>query len=257
MPLTDEQWMVLARDLRRAFGRIAPEWTETNTHDPGVTVLEALAYAITELHHRRHSLDERARGLARTVAEFAGALAEPDAVTADCGSGLQRVNYTLGMVLGAEDFQAEQDYVRQRLNRRNRLLVGTGIASGLQVTVERDATGTRAVIAPGLAFDPNGNEIVVDEPFAQALPARGTPLLVLLRYRERLCRLVPVPADPSSPEAVMQATRIAETFQVELASATSEDTVALAHLQLVRGRWRHDPTFKPPHLSVWAAGTAK
>lgn len=248
MPLTEEQWMALARDLRRTLDRIAPDWTDSNTHDPGVTMLEALAFAITDLHHRRHSFDERARGLARTVAELAGALAVPSAGNDDCGSGLQRVNYTVGMVLGVDDFRAEQEYVRQRLNRRNRLLVGTGIASGLLVTVERDTGGSRAVIAPGLAFDASGNEIVIDRPFTQALPARGTPLFVLLRHAERLCHFVPVPGDPSSTEEVIQATRIAETFQVELAPATAEDAVALARLRLVRGQWRSDPAFKPSHL---------
>jgi hypothetical protein len=248
VPLTEEQWMVLARDLRRTLGRIAPDWTGSNTHDPGVTVLEALAYTITDLHRRRHSFDERARGLARTVAELAGALAVPSAGGDDGSEGLQRVNYMVGMVLGVDDFRAGQEYVRQRLNRRNRLLVGTGIASGLQVTVERDTSGSRAVIAPGLAIDASGNEIVIDRPFTQALPAQGTPLFVLLRYAERLCRFVPVPSDPASTEEVMQATRIAETFHVELAPATTEDAVALVRLRLVRGQWRLDPTFRPAHL---------
>lgn len=248
MPLTEEQWMILARDLRRTLGRMAPDWTDSSTHDPGVTVLEALAYTITDLHHRRHSLDERTRGLARTVAELADALAVPSAGSDDSSEGLQRVNYLSGMVLGVEDFRAEQEYVRQRLNRRNRLLVGTGIAGGLQVTVERDTSGSRVVIEPGLAFDASGNEIVIDRPFTQALPAQGTPLFVLLRYAERLCRFVPAPPDPSSTEAVTQATRIAETLQVELAPATTKDAVALARLRLVRGRWRPDPAFKPLHV---------
>lgn len=48
MPLDDEQWSALARELRRAAARVAPGWTDSGTHDPGVTVLELLAYALAD-----------------------------------------------------------------------------------------------------------------------------------------------------------------------------------------------------------------
>ena len=52
MPLTGEQWTTLAADLQRALARMVPEWTDHNTHDPGITVLEALCYVLTDLQYR-------------------------------------------------------------------------------------------------------------------------------------------------------------------------------------------------------------
>ena len=109
-PLTETQWTALARDLQVALKCVAPDWTDLNTHDPGVTVLEVLAYALTALQYRRSTLDERTRLLARRVAERAGALATsgPDNDADDCEAGLQRVNFMQGMVLGVDDFRAKQ-----------------------------------------------------------------------------------------------------------------------------------------------------
>ena len=151
MPLNEEQWTVLARDLQRALARAsgAPEWTDHNTHDPGITVLEALDYALTDLQYRGNALDDHARRLAQRVAERASALAGSAAGNDDCGHGLQRVNYAHGQLLGVDDFRAEQDYVRRRLSRHNRLLHGVGIVCGLDVTVERDDDGSRVVDRAG------------------------------------------------------------------------------------------------------------
>jgi hypothetical protein len=250
MPLTDKQWKTLARDLRSAIARVAPEWTDTNEHDPGITVLEVLCYAITDLQYRSDALDGRARLLARTVAERASVLAEPAPGDAgdECAAGLQRVNYTTGMLLGVDDFKTEQQYLRDRLRRHNRLLHGSGIAAGLDVAVEQDAAGSRITIAPGFALDPAGNEICVEQPVQLALPPPGPELFVLLHYAEQPCRNVPVVASGTGDDAVggtlSQPTRIVETFSVALAAAPEADSVALARLKQFRGRWRVDARFK-------------
>jgi hypothetical protein len=252
--MTEEQWVAFARDLQHALARVAPEWTDANVHDPGTTVLEVINYALSDLQYRSGALDDPARVLARTVVERASALAAPPTSheNDECGPGLQRVNYTHGMLLGVEEFNAEQAYVRDRLKRHNRLLHGTGIASGLGVTVEQDSTGSRITIAPGLALDPAGNEISVDQPIELALQAQGTALLVLLRYAERPCRLAPaiatsvVVATDGSPAA--QPTRIVETCSVALAEEPAADSVAIARLRRVRGRWRVDAQFEARRL---------
>jgi hypothetical protein len=250
MPLTDTQWTALAGDLQRALAGVAPEWTDFNTHDPGVTVLEVLAYAITDLQYRRNALDDRARLLARRIADRAGELAAstPGDSNDDCGPGLQRVNFVPGMLLGVDDFRAEQDYARHRLNRRNRLLHGMGIVSGLGVTVDRDAGGSRAVISPGFAFDPAGNEIFVDESLLLALPTQGNTLLLLLAYAERPCRSVPTVGsgslDASSDTPTAQPTRMTETYSAVLAPAPDAGALVIARLRQTRGRWRVDPAFE-------------
>ena len=256
MSLTEKQWTILARDLQRALGRVAPDWTDLPAHDPGITVLEVLDYALTDLQYRHTMLDDRGRLLAGQVAERAGALAAPAHGNGngndDCGDGLQRVNYAHGMVLGVDDFSAEQDYLRNRLNRRNRLLNGVGIVSGLGVTVDRDNGASRVVIAPGLAFDANGNEIFVGHPVTLAIPEQGVALLVLLRYLERPCRIATLtPGAPSAAAddaSTTQPTRIAETFGAELALAPAPDALAIARLRQARGRWRVDATFKAVRL---------
>src|SRR5215218_5633826 len=113
MPLKEEQWSILARDLQRALATVAPDWTDTNIHDPGITILQVLCYVITDLQFRSAALDERARELARIVSERARSLAEPPpgAANDDCGDGLKRVNYYFGRLLGVDDFNAEQDYL--------------------------------------------------------------------------------------------------------------------------------------------------
>jgi hypothetical protein len=250
MPLTEKQWATLARDVQRALSRVAPEWTDYNAHDPGVTLLELLCYMIEDLNTRSVELDERGRALARVLAERASVLATAPAsdTRSDCGPGPQRVNYTYGMVLGVDDFNTEQNYLRERLNRHNRVLHGTGIATGLGVTVEQDAAGSRVIIAPGLALDPMGNEIAVAQAVQLALPAQGADRFVLLRYAEHPCRPAPVVADasgdPSDPGAALHSTRIVETFSAALAAAPAADSVVIARLRQVRGRWRVDARFR-------------
>lgn len=246
--LTLEQWQTLAQGLHREVARVAPEWTDFNVHDPGITTLELLTYALDDLHARKNSLDERAHVLARQVAEAARLLLA-NREAGEPSAALQRVNYFHGQLLTTEDFTAEQDYVRGRLARRNRWLHGAGIAAGLGVSIERNGAGAQAVIAPGMAFDALGREIEVVAPERLPLPAQGKALLVLLRYAERPCQ--PMPSLPGSTGAAMEATqyaRIAETYAAALSPAADADAVALARLHRVRGRWTRDSTFRPARV---------
>ncbi|MFM9914811.1 MAG: hypothetical protein ACKVOX_03300 [Rhizobacter sp.] len=247
MPLNESQLIAFASDLQRALAGAAPEWTDSNTHDPGVTVLEVMAYAISDLQHRGYRLDDRARMLVARIADRAGQLAASTSGGGDddCGPGLQRVNFVPGLMLGVDDFRVEQDYARHRLNRRNRWLHGPGIVSGLDVTVVRDADGSQVVIAPGLAFDAAGNEIFVNDPLVLALAANGNNLLVGLAYEERWCRNVPGGLlDVTGDTPTTQQTRIVETCRAVLTSAPDPDVLVVARLRQTRGRWRIDATFE-------------
>jgi hypothetical protein len=244
--LSDEQWRSLASALAREATRLAPDWTAHNTHDPGITVLELLAYALTELQYRRNTLDESGRALARRVARLAGAL--DVAAPGDCPPGLQRVNYFTGLVLGADDFIAEQEYVRAGVHRRNRLLHGAGIVSGLGVTIERAGGSARVIIAPGFALNPRGEEIEMSSPTALPLPAQGRSLLVLLHCAEKPCRPVPAPGNDTEEQAGFS--RIAETYSATLASTPDDAAVVLARVNFSRGRWTMDRKFRAAKVRV-------
>ncbi len=253
MPLNDRQWRGLAQDLRRAGTRVRPDWTDSGAHDPAVTVLELLAFALEDLQLRAAATAPMDRSLLRSVAQRIGALtaALDHAAASDCERGLQRVHYFAGMLLGIEDFRAEQDYFRSRLKRRN-LVLGSGILAGLDISIGGSAAAPQVVIAPGLAVDPKGEEICVDTPYALALPTQGTSLLALINYLERPCRnhvVVPThPADgPANPAP--QSTRIVETFAATLAPGPSPDALAIGRLRLARGRWRVDASFEPLRLT--------
>jgi hypothetical protein len=244
MPLSEEQWTVLAHRMKHALIEVAPGWTEPTGHDPGITLLQVLDFALVELLNRSPALDAEGRRLAQRVAERALELVRRRPDDADCGPGLQRVRYAAGMILAAEDLQADQDYFRSRLSRRNRLLHGAGIVSGLAVQLESDGSGDRVIVAPGLALDALGNEIEVDQPTVLPLPAAGDAQLVLVRHVERPCR--PVATATNDPGAV-QATRMVESFALELAQTAGPDALAIARVRRVGGRWRLDKSFKPAH----------
>lgn len=81
---------------------------------------------------------------------------------------LDRIHYFYGLMLGANDFETEQRYFRERLKLHNRCLHGYGTVCGLWVTVPKPAPACAGdpdkpvvVIEPGLALDAEGNELIV------------------------------------------------------------------------------------------------
>jgi hypothetical protein len=85
---------------------------------------------------------------------------------------LERVNYFNGERLEARDYRAEQEYFVRVRRLLNRSLYSPGIVKGLEVT--KHATDThKVIVAPGLAFDSAGREIVVFEP--QTVQVVGMP----------------------------------------------------------------------------------
>ncbi|MGW7253704.1 hypothetical protein [Streptomyces sp. NPDC054834] len=94
---------------------------------------------------------------------------------------LRRLRYFHGQMLGARDFQREQEYHREKLRLRMRCLLGYGVVCGLFVEpgprddddcppageaataeeAERTRHRARVRITPGLAVDADGNEVVV------------------------------------------------------------------------------------------------
>ena len=72
---------------------------------------------------------------------------------------LERNRYFYGKLLDEASLRMEQSYFNQKRWMMNRLGLGSGVLCGLQVIVQGDCV----CIAPGVAIDTMGREIVVPE----------------------------------------------------------------------------------------------
>jgi len=162
----------------------------------------------------------------------------------DPGAGLaatdscKRVNYTLGMLLGVDDFVQESLYNGSRRREEARELHGYGTVHGLKVAVEADGDrGPRLRVAPGMGWLPSGTAVCVDSEQCASLndwlavhaaevqaalaasavsPPRLT-LYLVLAHVECLTDNVPIPGEPCrSEDELMQPSRIADSFRLEL-----------------------------------------
>ena len=77
-------------------------------------------------------------------------------------------NYHFGMLLGVEDFRAEQGFHVGRLRRHQRLLHGSGVVAGFAVTFNGDNFEVR--VGPGYAIDALGRDLVLDVAQCVSLP---------------------------------------------------------------------------------------
>ena len=121
----------------------------------------------------------------------------------------ERPRYFAGKLLTAEDLELEQRYHIEKRWLLNRTLQGAGVVSGLEVSLG-DVSVT---VAPGLALDQMGREIVIAEPVELAIPSCADPISVCALYAE-------VETDRGT---------IAETYELVAATApVPPDAVVLA-----------------------------
>lgn len=154
----------------------------------------------------------------------------------------ERVRYFSGQLLSARDFEAEQEYFLQKHRLQNRLLLGSGVVSGLSVSINSSpGASPQVIVSPGVAVDQFGNIIVIDEP-AVLSRAGGSTWLVTLRYVE--IPKDPVPAPAGTSEGAEEFTRIQESFVFELlaedaceADAGNAGRLVLARLVRQGERW--------------------
>jgi hypothetical protein len=119
-------------------------------------------------------------------------------------TSLCRNRYFYGKLLDKMNLDLEQAYFNRKRWLLNRLTVGTGVVCGLGIAVSND--GSRLLIAPGVAIDPLGREIIVPavsppvdprQPTDDCGRPAGDPItgartvVVCLAYHE--CEADPVP----------------------------------------------------------------
>ena len=120
---------------------------------------------------------------------------------------LIRPHYYSGMILTAQDLQAEQEYHIHKRRMHNRCLHGCRVACGLGVNLRRKFV----YIEPGMALDCLGNEIVVPEPVRIPLPDRKRRFFLTLSYSE--IEAEPVPSPPAEGDFDRpEFSRIRESF---------------------------------------------
>jgi hypothetical protein len=133
--------------------------------------------------------------------------------------------------------RAEQEYLRDKQRRHNRLLHGWGVVCGLEVVVDTDKNaGPLAVkICSGYALGPYGDEICVPEAVPLDLaycaqpspmpcdpkypvpqPVGTSPLLVMIRYAECPTRpMRTLPAGCGCDETACEYSRIRDGYEVQ------------------------------------------
>ena len=143
----------------------------------------------------------------------------------------KRVNYTFGMVLGADEFRQEQEHNAWISRNSNLLLHGSGTVCGLRVSTHPLLPGdTEIRISPGYAISPRGKWIWVErelcarlgEWLARSAVSLSPPLTgrqtayVNICYDECETDLVPIAGQPCADEQdTRAASRILETARAE------------------------------------------
>lgn len=127
---------------------------------------------------------------------------------------IERIRYFARQLLDAADLTEEQEYLREKARRHNRMLHGWGVVSGLCV---QSAEGRGELkVGPGYALDSYGNEIVVDDEVTVDFCSKdvdgnavspGRPFYVAIRYSECLTR-------PVSGGESLEYSRVREGFAV-------------------------------------------
>jgi hypothetical protein len=149
----------------------------------------------------------------------------------------KHVNFTLGMLLGVDDFNQEHAYLIGRDRWLARDAIGYGTLCGLLVSNEITSRGPRVTVTSGTALTPKGQLVCVKPaqcayindwiaankaqmPALLGSPAASSISLYLsLCYRDCPVDLVPIPGEPCrSEDELMAPSRLVDDFSLELRS---------------------------------------
>jgi hypothetical protein len=230
--LNDPEWEQLARDLSTRVAAVAPEWTDRVDNDPGITLVELFGF-LAESVLARPGVSPEARTRLRSVVTL---LQGPTvSICADLPTP-SRVGYFAGQLLSPADLEDEQSYFRNKHRRHNLVLHGTGIVSGLDVTVEPQQNGEPlAVVSAGVAIGPDGEELVICDRLTSKVSPGLSSAYVTLYLAEHA----------GAMQVGGQASRIEEVAEAAVRSDVPSGHLALARLKRVNGSWVADGTFKP------------
>ncbi len=165
----------------------------------------------------------------------------------------KHVNYTLGMVLGVDDFNQEFAYLAGRDHWLARDAIGYGTLCGLIVSTDLTTKGPRVTVTSGTALTPKGQLVCVKPaqcaylndwiaanksqmPSLLGSPGGGSITLYLaLCYRDCPVDLVPIPGEPCRTEdELMAPSRLVDDFSLELRATPPDQSEENALRDLVQ-----------------------
>jgi len=241
--MNDKALQALASDFDSRLRADAPDWTDRREHDPGVALLEVFAFLTEQLAFRSDHIPERGRGVIARIVATLDTLCSRSKQPVDA---LTRVNYFSGQLLTADDFQAEQDYFRAKHRRHNRMLLGAGIVTGLDVALEPSSSDEEPVVsvAAGYAIAPDGEELFLPASRVCRLCATISSGFVTLQYAERLSNPIARTGADSH-----HASRIEEGALIGFAATLPANAIGLAKLERKNGAWHLVDDFRALHAS--------
>lgn len=159
----------------------------------------------------------------------------------------KHVNYTLGMLLGVDDFNQEFAYLSGRNKWIARDAIGYGTMCGLRVSLDSTTQGPRVIVAAGTGLTPYGRIVYVQSAQCANLnawlaanqagvqnvlssPLSSLPLYLVLSYRDCPTDPVPIAGEPCrSADDLTAPSRVVDDFQLDLwltpPPQTEEDAV--------------------------------
>jgi hypothetical protein len=234
-PIDLETARALVAAIEPIIERTQPGWTRFNDTDPGITLIELLAWVAEGLLFRSGDDSERRRAAVLRAAADVVAVAEACAIERE---PLKRPSFFDGRLIDAATLQSEQDYHREKHRRHNRNLHGFGIVSGLEVRVDATAgaDGDSIVVDPGYAIDRSGEEIAVSECVRLALPADGDAAHVSLRHWDHPGAEVP-------SQGTLNVSDVDEACAIAIVRDVLPSALSIARLVRVDGHWSVDSAF--------------
>jgi hypothetical protein len=161
----------------------------------------------------------------------------------------KRMNYFDRQFLRAADFKVEQQYHLYRHRLHNKLLHTPGVAAESDLKVSGEPGTNTLIVAPGVAIDVEGCEIVLSEAFRYSL---NDPLIQPGTY-ELTVYLKEIESDLSTDPGVEGATRMKDQPTFEL---LAPNLVTPSMLRLATVEVEPAGTLKSPPSSIRAfAGT--
>ena len=163
---------------------------------------------------------------------------------------LKRPNFFSGKLLTAEDLSQEQEYVLDKFKRHNRTLHGFGIISGLKVS----ARAGQITVAPGIALDCEGNELVVDSaqslvpPDADGNCVRFVNLQFVVRHPSGMFKTDAGESIESFQLLIdhENCNRNHRHLRARWIACGQAHALTIAKLKLSSGKWRLERAYRPP-----------